>query len=192
MSLSVQSSRNYYNQFTSFSRSFCWINLFLWYVTVDSLLSFPRPLPILGHDPQARPRKSKAWFHFMASEQGLVRKKKASAEMEDWTYRLAKVDLINELRALSIDSRYVDQRPDEFCAAAAPSPDLDLRPATVISQMRKWGLHFDGKNPWTFLERIEVLRGEYEYPEELLLRGLPEVLRGNAFLWYQNAHGWRD
>jgi len=49
-----------------------------------------------------------------------------------------------------------------------------------MNQMRKWGLHFDGKDLRAFQELIEELRGKYEYQEELLLRGLPEVLRGNV------------
>jgi len=154
----------------------------------------------------------------MAPEQGLDRKKEASAEMKDWIYKLSKADLITELETLGLDadgtvedlrrrlSRYVDQHPDEFRAAAptvsretpattAPPPaaDPELRPAKVMSQMRKWGLHFDGKDPWAFLERVDELRVEYEYPDELVLRGLPEVLRGDALLWYRNARdGWRD
>jgi len=152
----------------------------------------------------------------MAPEQGLDRKKEVSAEMKDWIYWLSKADLVTELETLGIDadgtvddlrrrlSRYVDQHPDEFRAAAltvsressvapAPPPDPDMRPAKVMSQMRKWGLHFDGKDFWSFLERIDELRCEYEYPDELLLRGLPEVLRGDALLWYRNARdGWRD
>jgi len=154
----------------------------------------------------------------MAPEQGLDRKKEASAEMKDWIYKLSKAELIAELETLGIDadgtvedlrrrlSRYVDQHPDEFRAAAptvireppaAPTPppatDPDMRPAKVMSQMRKWGLHFDGKDPWAFLERVDELRCEYEYPDELVLRGLPEVLKGDALLWYRNARdGWRD
>jgi len=126
----------------------------------------------------------------MAPEQGLDRKKEASAEMKDWIYRLSKADLVSELETLGIDtdgtvddlrrrlSRYVDQHPDEFRAATptvssespatpAPPPDPDTRPAKVMSQMRKWGLHFDGKDPWAFLERIDELRDEYGYSDEI-------------------------
>jgi len=116
----------------------------------------------------------------MALEQGLDRKKEVSAKMKDWIYRPSKADLITELETLGIDadrtvdnlrrrfSRYIDQHPNEFRAAAptvsreslaapAPPSDPDLRPAKVMSQMRKWGLHFDGKDPWAFLERINEL-----------------------------------
>jgi len=56
----------------------------------------------------------------MAPEQGLDRKKEASAEMKDWIYKLSKADLITELETLGLDadgtvedlrrrlSRYVD------------------------------------------------------------------------------------
>jgi len=108
----------------------------------------------------------------------------AHAGMKVWIYHLSKADLISELETLGIDadgnlddlhrrlSRYIDQHPDEFRAAvltvsvpaaeppAVPAPlDTNLRTAKVMSQMRKWGLHFDGKDPWAFLKRIEELRG---------------------------------
>jgi len=55
------------------------------------------------------------------------------------------------------------------------------------------GVALRWEEPWSFLERIDELRREYEYPDELLLRGLPEVLRGDALLWYRNARdGWQD
>jgi len=62
-----------------------------------------------------------------------------------------------------------------------------------LNVIRKWELHFDGKYPWAYLERFKELWGEYKYPEELLLRGLSEVLRGDGLLWYRNTRdGWRD
>jgi len=60
-------------------------------------------------------------------------------------------------------------------------------PAKVMNQIRKWGCHFDGKDPLAFLERVEELRVSYDYTEDQLLLGLPELLRGNSLLWYQNC-----
>ena len=59
-------------------------------------------------------------------------------------------------------------------------------PATVLNQIRKWGLHFDGKDPFAFLERLDELRRAYGYTGNLLLIGLPELLRGDSLLWYRN------
>jgi len=55
-----------------------------------------------------------------------------------------------------------------------------------MNQIRKWGCHFDGKDPFAFLERIEELRQAYGYSGEQLLLGLPELLRGDTLLWYRN------
>jgi hypothetical protein len=77
----------------------------------------------------------------------------------------------------------------------APATHEDT-PAKVMNQMRKWGCHFDGKDPVSFLERLEELQREYGYDGALLLRGLPEMLRGDALLWYRNNRAawdtWED
>lgn len=82
------------------------------------------------------------------------------------------------------------------CVVPTPRDDSDLRPPKVANQMRKWGLHFEGKDPWAFLERVEELRDEYEYSDKQLLRGLPELLKGDALLWYRNTRDswgtWED
>jgi hypothetical protein len=48
----------------------------------------------------------------------------------------------------------------------------------------------------SFLERLEELQREYGYDGALLLRGLPEMLRGDALLWYRNNRAtgvtWED
>ncbi|KMQ88444.1 reverse ribonuclease integrase, partial [Lasius niger] len=59
--------------------------------------------------------------------------------------------------------------------------------AKVINQMRKWGCHFDGRDPIAFLERIDELTTAYGFSGEQLLKGLPELLRGETLLWYRNA-----
>lgn len=65
-----------------------------------------------------------------------------------------------------------------------------------IDRIRKWGCHFDGRDPFAFLERIEELREGYEVSDEQLLRGLPELLRGDSLLWYRNSRDawstWAD
>jgi len=57
--------------------------------------------------------------------------------------------------------------------------------AKIMNQIRKWSCHFDGKDPFAFLEQIEELRQGYRYSGELLL-GLSELLRGDTLLWYYN------
>jgi len=61
-----------------------------------------------------------------------------------------------------------------------------LERTKVFNQIGKWGHQFDGKDPLSFLERIEELRRGYGYDDEQLLLGLPELLKGDALLWYRN------
>jgi len=55
-----------------------------------------------------------------------------------------------------------------------------------MNQIRKWGCHFDGRDPLSFLERVGELQRQYQFSNELILDGLPELLRGKALLWYRN------
>ena len=52
--------------------------------------------------------------------------------------------------------------------------------------MRKWNCHFDGKNLYSFLERVTELKVGYGLTDAQLLQGFPELLRGNAQLWHRN------
>ena len=58
--------------------------------------------------------------------------------------------------------------------------------AKAVNQIRKWGCHFDGKDPIAFLERVEELQAAYGFTGLQLVRGLPEMLRGDALFWYRN------
>ncbi|KMQ85100.1 hypothetical protein RF55_16555 [Lasius niger] len=55
-----------------------------------------------------------------------------------------------------------------------------------INQIRKWGCHFDGRDPIAFLERVEELKTAYGFPDQQMLKGLPELMRGDALLWHRN------
>ena len=63
-----------------------------------------------------------------------------------------------------------------------PRPDT----AKMLDQMRKWNCHFDGRDLYTFLERIEELQRAYVLSDEQILRGFTELLQGDAQLWFQN------
>jgi len=69
--------------------------------------------------------------------------------------------------------------PIDFANPAVP----DHR---AINQIQKSGYHFDGRDPAAFLERLAEFRENYHIAEEQLLRGLSELLRGDALLWYRN------
>ncbi|KMQ87311.1 hypothetical protein RF55_13438 [Lasius niger] len=55
-----------------------------------------------------------------------------------------------------------------------------------INQMRKWGCQLDGRDPIAFLERIEELKIAYGLSDQQMLKGLPELMRGDALLWLRN------
>lgn len=77
-------------------------------------------------------------------------------------------------------------------AGAHPSePPIDH--VKVMNQIRKWGCHFDGRDPISFIERVKDLQTAYGYTDAHLLKGLPEMLRGDAVLWHRNNRDdWRD
>lgn len=57
----------------------------------------------------------------------------------------------------------------------------------LLNQIRKWNISFDGKSDAVaFLERIEELSEEYGISRRQLMRALPELLKGQAILWYRN------
>jgi hypothetical protein len=67
------------------------------------------------------------------------------------------------------------------------SPDPEYFPEyQVVDQIRKWRCHFDGRNAFEFLERVEELREAYGFVDSQLLRGLPDLLRGEGLLWYRS------
>ncbi|XP_039313959.1 activity-regulated cytoskeleton associated protein 2-like [Solenopsis invicta] len=55
-----------------------------------------------------------------------------------------------------------------------------------MNQIRKWGCHFDGRDPLSFLERVTELQEEYQYTDSQMKAGLPELLKGDALAWYRN------
>lgn len=69
---------------------------------------------------------------------------------------------------------------------APSSLETSLPAATVLDQMRKWNCHFDGRDPYAFIERIRELQGAYRLSDQQVLQGFPELLRGDALLWYRN------
>jgi len=47
-----------------------------------------------------------------------------------------------------------------------------------MNQIRKWGCHFDGRDPLSFLERVTELQRQYRYTDEIMVDGISELLRG--------------
>jgi len=54
-----------------------------------------------------------------------------------------------------------------------------------MNQIRKWECHFDGRDSFSFLERLNELQRQY-YSDELILDGLTELLREKILAWYRN------
>ncbi|GAB1867789.1 hypothetical protein CAJAP_08868 [Camponotus japonicus] len=55
---------------------------------------------------------------------------------------------------------------------STPEPPIEEL-APILNQMRKWGLHFDGKDLLSFLERVEELSAAYGYEGSRLLTVCP-------------------
>jgi len=64
--------------------------------------------------------------------------------------------------------------------------DNGMSHGKAMNQVRKWGCHFDGRDPLSFLERLAELQRQYHFTDDLILEGLPELLKGKALLWYRN------
>jgi len=74
--------------------------------------------------------------------------------------------------------------PTGITPTTAPPTPLDngTSHSKAMNQIRKWGCHFDGHDLLSFLERVTELQHQYHYSNELILEGLPELLRGKALL----------
>ncbi|XP_037930020.1 uncharacterized protein LOC119664634, partial [Teleopsis dalmanni] len=63
--------------------------------------------------------------------------------------------------------------------------------ASVIDQVRKWAIRYDDNgDPLAFIERVEELADVYAIPMNMLPRTMPELLKGNALVWFR--HNKRD
>ena len=69
------------------------------------------------------------------------------------------------------------------------SDQIPVRQSTshTLDQMRKWNCHFDSRGVYEFLERVRELQKAYQLTDQQLLRGFPELVRGEAQLWYRNC-----
>lgn len=94
--------------------------------------------------------------------------------------------------------------PPAYSTAVVPPPSQPYthfpytsQPATPTMgsplQISKWGIHFDGRNdPASFLERLEEICLSQNINMDLILPYLPDILRGDAALWYRNnRHAWQ-
>jgi len=131
-----------------------------------------------------------------------------------WIYYLTKDQIVKELERLGISSEdntatlrhrlnyFAFQHPEySYASNSKTEPDMEPPQGTremvpdtesrrsdmtkIINHIRKWGCHFDGKDPLSFLERVQELQQEYGFSGEQLLMGLPELLRGETLLWYR-------
>ncbi|KAL6421457.1 hypothetical protein ACFW04_012928 [Cataglyphis niger] len=129
--------------------------------------------------------------------------------MKGWIYKLSKAQLVEIADERGLDTSGtmddirrrmagdVDAHPEEYATGSTGTTENETgqnEPATdatnVVKQMRKWGVYFDGRDPFAFLER---LKAGYAFPKSAILRRLPELLRGDALQWYRNnKHRWEN
>ncbi|KMQ85218.1 reverse ribonuclease integrase, partial [Lasius niger] len=108
-------------------------------------------------------------------------------------------DIEPTARAGTSTDAFADARdtPRTPITLIVPQPRLTgpgLDDAKLINQMRKWGCQFDGRDPLFFLERVDELKTAYGFPDGQILKGLPELMKGDALLWHRNNredwHSW--
>ena len=87
-------------------------------------------------------------------------------------------DITNDMEQIESELEQLRNIRHSSMIQENPRPDT----AKVLDQMRKWNCHFDGRDLYTFLERIEELQRAYALSDEQILRGFPELLRGDAQL----------
>nr|XP_034194962.1 uncharacterized protein LOC117611144 [Osmia lignaria] len=68
--------------------------------------------------------------------------------------------------------------------------------AKTMEIMRKWNCHFDGRDPYAFLEQLEELQEAYGLTDHQMRSGFTQLLRGEAQKWYRNTavkiRSWQD
>lgn len=123
--------------------------------------------------------------------------------MKAWIQKLSKEQVISELSARNLPTEgtmdelrqrmrhFVDINPTSRSTSNATMVEetpraTELDTGEAFNQLRKWGLQFDGRDPLGFLEQVEELCDAAGFPQELLLKGLPIFLKGEALLWHRN------
>lgn len=79
-------------------------------------------------------------------------------------------------------------RIDIVAPPALADEDHDFVPFAVhmLNQLRKWEYPFNGRDSVAFLKCVDDLCVRYGYSSEQLLKGLSELLRGDAVAWTRN------
>jgi len=137
----------------------------------------------------------KRWIYQLNKEEAVQEAKNRGLDptgtLDDLRARLSRhvTELANMLPRGRTDSAANLAPPSGKPPAPQPPPlatDDGHSHAKCMNQIRKWGCHFDGRDPLSFLERVEELQLQYRYTDEVMLAGLPELLRGDAIAWYRN------
>lgn len=77
--------------------------------------------------------------------------------------------------------------PRRVVHSEEPRWNVDKTSSTLCDRVRKWNLRFDGRrDAVSFLERLEELREAYALSPEEVLKAMPELLQGQALLWFRN------
>jgi len=147
----------------------------------------------------------KRWIYELTKEQAVSeatrRGLNPTGTLDDLRRRLSRhVSAQVNMFPLAKTDSATDLAPASGKPPAPPPPipphDDAVTHAKAMNQIRKWGCHFDGRDPLAFLERIDELQMQYRYPGNLMLEGLPEMLRGDALAWYRNNRAewntWAD
>ncbi|XP_066585617.1 uncharacterized protein [Prorops nasuta] len=137
---------------------------------------------------------------------GLMPRPKTST---GFIYKLSKADLAkklaslqlstegnrDELRARLVEYHLANIEPNTS-AASTMDEEPDFNPRQALEWARKSGIRFEGKDPLSFLEKIEELQESYQISEAELLACVPVLLAGQPLLWYrlvkEEINTWKE
>jgi hypothetical protein len=141
-----------------------------------------------------------------------------SEEAEDprlsWIFKLNRPQLIEDLNKWGVNDegtveelrqRYLNIFKQKFESSQSVTDQptshihneisLEKR-RDMLNQVRKWGVVFNGRRfeeAPTFLNRLKVLKNEYLIPDEIVLSTMPELLRDQAYQWFEmSKYPWDD
>ena len=81
---------------------------------------------------------------------------------------------------VSEHAEFHSSSPHNFACIDALS--IETPAAQVLDQMRIWNCHFDGRDLYAFLKKVNELQKAYQFSDGQLFQGFPELLRDDALL----------
>jgi hypothetical protein len=122
----------------------------------------------------------------------------------NWIFQLEEEKLKAELKVYGLRAtgvredlairlwHYMRAHPEEFISPVTPLEPLDVGRESnrhfPLDMIRKWNLKFTSEEDsvHSFLEQLDELKQAYKVEDADMLAAIPEVLKGQAVLWFRN------